>query len=54
MQFQLQQLALLNAELGLVEQYFQEPPVATPATQGIPPQANAPAGVVHPGQTHGE
>ena len=52
MQFQLQQIALLNAELGLVEQYFQEP-VATPAPMGAP-VTNAPQGNVHPGQTHGE
>jgi len=51
MQLKLNNLAVLNAELGLVEQYFQEaPPVDAP-----PAQANvAPAGQVHQGQTHGE
>jgi len=46
-------LALLNAKMGLVEQYFQEPV----PEQGVPqgqPVANAPQGQVHPGQTHGE
>lgn len=52
MSYKLQSLALLNAEMGLIEQYFQEPaPVAVP--QGAPVQ-QAPAGQVHPGQTHGE
>jgi hypothetical protein len=56
MQLNLQSLAVLNAELGLVEQYFQEPvPQAAPANvpQGAPVQG-APAGQVHQGQTHGE
>jgi len=46
-------LSVLNAQMGLAEQYFQEPapaPVAAPA--GAP--VAAPAGQVHPGQTHGE
>ena len=55
MQYQLQEISLLNAEMGLVEVYFQEP-VATPAPAqaGAPVTQKAPAGVVHPGQTHGE
>ena len=54
MKDKLNEIALLNADLGLVEQYFQEP-AAAPANvpQGAPVQA-APAGIVHPGQTHGE
>ena len=49
MKGKLNELSLLNASMGLVEQYFQEP-----APQGAPVQGNAPAGVVHPGQTFGE
>jgi hypothetical protein len=50
----LENIAIQNAQLGLIEQYFQEP-VAAPANvpQGAPVQA-APAGQVHAGQTHGE
>jgi hypothetical protein len=58
----LEKLALLNAEMGLVEQYFQEPLQQQP--QQIPPQQVAPEGApvaagqqpvrVHQGQTHGE
>jgi hypothetical protein len=45
-------ISLLNSQMGLAEQYFQEPaPVAT--TAGAP-VINQPAGQVHPGQTHGE
>lgn len=50
MQVRLGSIALVNAELGLVEQYFQEP-VQQP--QQVPVQGQ-PAGVVHPGQTFGE
>jgi hypothetical protein len=53
MALRLEKLAILNAEMGLVEQYFQEP--VTPQTEA--PQAGAPvpqATVVHQGQTHGE
>ena len=49
MKDKLNEIAILNADMGLVEQYFQEPagvPAAVPAT--------VPAGIVHPGQTHGE
>lgn len=50
MDFQLGQLALLNAKIGLVEQYFQEPaPQAAP--QATP---EAPKAQVHQGQSHGE
>jgi hypothetical protein len=42
-------LSVLNAQMGLAEQYFQEP-VAAPA----PVPQGAPAGQVHAGQTHGE
>jgi len=53
MSYRLSQLAILNAQLGLVNQYFQEPaPQAAGApVQGAPVQ---PAGQVHQGQTHGE
>ena len=50
-------LAVLNAQLGLVNQYFQEPaPQAAAAPQAGAPAAPAaaPAGQVHQGQTHGE
>jgi len=53
MQNRLEKLAILNAELGLVEQYFQEPAPA-PVVQGAPVPQGAPAGQVHQGQTHGE
>ena len=49
----LQSLAVLNAQLGLVSQYFQDPP----AQQPVPAPESAPAqpqGQVHAGQTHGE
>jgi hypothetical protein len=46
-------LALLNAKMGLVEQYFQEPAPEQNVPQGQPVQ-NVPQGQVHPGQTHGE
>jgi hypothetical protein len=49
MTYRLERLSILNAEMGLAEQYFQEPaPAAMPQPQ---PQ---PQGQVHPGQTHGE
>ncbi len=52
MSCRLENIALLNAQMGLVEQYFQEP---TPqvAPEQVPVQA-PPAGKVHQGQTHGE
>ena len=55
MQQLLENIAIANAELGLVAQYF---PDQQPAPQQAPaPQAGAPvapAGQVHAGQTHGE
>lgn len=60
---QLRSLALVNAKIGLVDQYFQEPvagaPGAPPAPQQAPPAPAAPvaakpAGQVHKGQSHGE
>jgi hypothetical protein len=55
MAYKLANISLLNAQIGLAEQYFQAPaPTATPQ-QGAPvPQQGAPAGIVHPGQTFGE
>ena len=53
MQRQLESIAVLNAEVGLVAQYFQDPP----AQQPVPAPESAPAqpqGQVHAGQTHGE
>jgi len=59
-------IAILNAQLGGVETYFQEPPQATspnaPAGQQAPqvapqevvPVQQAPVQQVHQGQTHGE
>ncbi len=52
MSYRLQNLALLNAQIGLVGQYFQEPAPQV-APQGEPVQ-EAPKGQVHQGQTHGE
>jgi len=55
MQYKLNDIALLNASLGLAETYFQEPVAApAPSPVGGAPVTNAPAGQVHPGQTHGE
>jgi len=55
MSYKLANLSLLNAQIGLVGQYFQEPPQAAPANvpQGAPVQQQ-PQGQVHQGQTHGE
>jgi len=51
----LQEIAIINAKLGLVEQYFQGPvPQQAPAPQGQPVPQQAPQGKVHPGQSHGE
>lgn len=54
-------IAILNAQLGGVETYFQEPAQApapqqepAPAPQEAPQVQQAPAQVVHNGQTHGE
>jgi len=59
MDYQLGQLALLNAKIGLVEQYFQEPPAqAAPAQAPVAaagaPVVETPAAKVHQGQSHGE
>jgi len=43
-------ISILNAQIGLVNQYFQDQPVAQPNTVPSP----TPAGHVHPGQSHGE
>jgi hypothetical protein len=50
MSIRLKNLALLNSEMVLAEQYFQPP--AQPQT--VQQVTQAPAGIVHPGQTHGE
>ena len=55
MSYRLANLAVLNAQLGLVGQYFQEPaPVAEQTPVAAAPVPQAPAGQVHQGQTHGE
>ena len=63
MQCKLQNIALLNAELGLVEQYFKEPePAQQPVQQSPAPEKapepqvtnQVPVGQAHNGQSHGE
>jgi hypothetical protein len=56
MKFKLKKLGLLNAEIGLVGQYFQEPlaGASSPSQGTANTVTNPPAGQVHPGQTHGE
>lgn len=53
----LKEIALLNAEMGLVEQYFQDAP-QQPQANAPAPQQPQPAEVnptkTHQGQTHGE
>jgi len=56
---ELAKIAILNAQLGGVEQYFQEPapqqqPAPQPVAEPAPQVQQAPAGQVHQGQTHGE
>jgi len=47
-------IALVNAKLGLIEQYFKEPvPQAAPSPKSQPVQ-QTPQGKVHQGQSHGE
>jgi hypothetical protein len=59
MQYLLERLAILNGEVALASQYFQDAP-AVPAAQPDAtqaPAANVPAPaqqIVHPGQTFGE
>jgi hypothetical protein len=55
MQYLLERIAILNGEIALASQYFQDP-VAAPQADATPAPANVPApqGVVHPGQTFGE
>jgi len=52
----LERLATLNSQLGLVNQYFQEPEQAAPQAQpqAAPAPVEAPKGKVHQGQSHGE
>ena len=63
----LKNLVLVNARLGLVEQYFKEPtaqtpttgmpatpPTTPPITPPITPPATPVKGKVHQGQSHGE
>ncbi len=52
MDYKLQNIAMINAKMGLAEQYFQEP--QQPQGQPAPQSAPAPVGHVHQGQTHGE
>jgi hypothetical protein len=54
MSYRLQELAILNAQLGLVEFYFPEQPQVV--EQPAAPAANTqqPVGNVLPGQSHGE
>lgn len=57
MSYRLSNLAMLNAQMGLVEQYFQEPAAQQPqvAPEQVPVQSpGQPQGKVHQGQTHGE
>ena len=60
MSFRLANLATLNAQIGLVEKYFQDAqpqPQAqaeAPKGQGQQPVEQKPAGKVHQGQSHGE
>lgn len=57
MQYRLERLAILNSQVGLVDQYFQD----APQQQNAPAPAPAPAqneqkpqGNAHQGQSHGE
>ena len=56
MSIKLENIAILNAQMGLVEQYFQEPQQQA-QPQVMPEQVPVgapPASRVHQGQTHGE
>lgn len=49
----LRELALLNSQIALIEQYFKDPqPAEQP--QELNPVQQKPAGNVHQGQSHGE
>jgi hypothetical protein len=54
MSYRLANIAMLNAQVGLVAQYFQDqvPPQQVATDQQ--PVMQQPAGKVHQGQTHGE
>ena len=59
MSFTLKEIAMLNTQMGLVEQYFQDAPQEQPqaqqAPQGQPQAQQAPQQPkTHQGQTHGE
>lgn len=48
-------ISIINAQLVLAQQYFQEPaPIQAGVPTGTSAGAPQPAGTVHPGQTHGE
>ena len=53
----LEQLVILNAQMELVDQYFNEPQAAPAPTQAAPapePVVEKPVAKVHQGQSHGE
>lgn len=51
----LEDIAMLNAQLGLIEQYFKEPaPQNVPAPEGEKAVKPAPQGQAHNGQSHAE
>ena len=51
----LMNIAILNTQLGLVEQYFSEPQEGTPPVVAEPPVVvEPPASVPKDGQSHGE
>jgi len=55
MSYRLSTLAILNAQMNLVEQYFQEPVPVPPVVQpDAATMGQKPVGQVHPGQSHGE
>jgi len=59
MQVQLEKLALLNTQAGLVDQYFQDAPQQPQAGAPTPapaskPEEQKPQGNAHQGQSHGE
>jgi hypothetical protein len=54
MQSQLERLAILNSQVGLVDQYFQDTPQQAPAPTNAPAPEAKPQGKAHQGQSHGE